>query len=81
VYEDLDEKDMFVHTLIEFLLAWTNFDQYEKMSNESRAKWRERLTIMACKEFSPRKNYDISKETVRRLVADIIEANRGQANE
>jgi hypothetical protein len=79
VYDE-DNIDLFFHALIEFILTWTDFKNYENMSEESRIKWREKLTILACYQFSPRKNYDISKNTIRRIVTDVIESNRVNAD-
>lgn len=66
------EVDRFYFTILEYVRDYTNFKQYEVMSEESRNKWREKLTIMVCKKFSPRSNYDISKDEVRAMVADAL---------
>lgn len=80
MYEEFDELDSFYHDLFNYVKDNTVFTTYEKMTEESRMKWRERLTIMACKEFSPRRNFDISKDEVRALVADAIEVLRVTPN-
>jgi hypothetical protein len=68
--------DSFFYALEEFALEWMNFKTYENMTDEKRRKCREKLTIVACYQFSPRKNYDISKDTIREFVTDVIERNR-----
>jgi hypothetical protein len=31
------------------------------------------MTILACKKFAPKRNFDISRDDIRRLVSEIIE--------
>lgn len=71
--EEISEIDWFVSDVYEVVGAQTNFKAYDDMSEESKRKWREKLTIMICREYSPRKNYDISKDEVRAMVVDAIE--------
>lgn len=82
MYDDADhELERFFSSAIEFIGVNTDFKAFEKMSEESRKKWIEKLTIMVCYEFAPRRNYDISKDTIRLLVIDVIDSYRGASNE
>lgn len=76
MYGELDEIDRFYDDAIRFIGMQTNFINYEKMSEESRAKWQKKLTLMVCFEFSPRRNYDIPRNEIARLVSEVIEYYR-----
>ncbi|MGC4378981.1 hypothetical protein WD019_18985 [Fictibacillus sp. Mic-4] len=64
--------DEFFSDAAQYIVESTVIENYVKGSEESRKKYRERLTITLCKMFSPRKNYDISKETIRQFVGDVL---------
>jgi hypothetical protein len=56
-----------------FLFINTNLSNYETFSDESKRKLTERMTILLCYEFSPKKNYGISKAEIREFVGKEIE--------
>jgi hypothetical protein len=76
MYEDYDPLDEFISSIVSFVETYTNFTTYEKMSEETRTKFIEKLTLMIVFETSPRKNYNISMQTIRLWVRDILEARR-----
>lgn len=71
--EEFSEIARFISDVYEIVGAQTNFKAYEAMNEETRKRWREKLTIMICKGYSPRKNYDISMDEVRTMVKDAID--------
>jgi hypothetical protein len=82
VYDDeLDPIEQFYDEAIRFIAMQTHFSNYEKMTEESRAEWQKKLTLMVCFEFSPRRNYDIPRTEIARLVRDVIEYYRGLPDE
>lgn len=58
-----------VYLVFDYVNLVADIETYHKMTDEQRRKLIGKLTITACKKFSPRKNYDISKEDVRGIVA------------
>lgn len=70
---ELDPVENFFHYVIEFVESYTVFKNYKKMPDEKKAKYVEKLTLMVIFDTSPRKNYDISKETIRLVVRDILD--------
>lgn len=79
--EELDEISQFYDKAIRYIGLNTHFGNYEKMSEESREKWRKKLTLMVCFEFSPRRNFDIPRSEIAELVEDAIEYYRGLPDE
>lgn len=74
----IDEKwelefESFPITVLLFVENYTNFKNYEAMTEEKKAKYREKLTLEICFAFSPRKNFDITKNEVREMVSQAIE--------
>jgi hypothetical protein len=63
----------FYNSVLDFVGQHANFETYEKMDDEKKRKLREKLTIMVCYEYSPRKTFDISKDTVRSMVEHAFE--------
>jgi hypothetical protein len=68
-----EELYWFYNEAFGFVGGYTNFKSYENMTDEKKAKYREKLTLLICFEFSPRKNYDISMDEVRQLVSQALE--------
>lgn len=75
------EFESFPVTVLLFVEEFTNFKNYEAMTDEKKAKYREKLTLQICFAFSPRKNFDISKNEVRVMVHQAIEYWRTNKNE
>ena len=74
MYDDeLDPIDLFFHYVVDFVESYTNFCSYQAMTDEKKAKYVELLTLKIIYATSPRKNYDISKETIRLVVRDILD--------
>jgi hypothetical protein len=57
----------------EYIVETTVIANYANGTDESRRKYRELLTIRLCLMYSPRKNYDISKDTIRHFVGNVLE--------
>lgn len=76
-----DQIDEFIAFVIAFVEGYTDFKNYEKMSEESRTKFIEKLTLLITFETSPRKNFDISMATIRLWVRDILESRRVKADD
>ncbi len=70
---ELDQIENFFHNVIEFVESYTVFKNYNKMTEDKKTKYVEKLTLMVIFETSPRKNYDISKETIRLVIRDILD--------
>jgi hypothetical protein len=68
VYEEEELELHFFNLVFKYVGENANFETYLKMDDEKRKKLIERFTIMICKAYSPRKNYDISKDDVRLMV-------------
>jgi hypothetical protein len=73
VYEELDPVEVFFHDVIEFVESYTVFKNYKRMNEETKTKYIERLTLTIVFATSPRKNFDISMETIRKVVRDILD--------
>ncbi|WP_223592758.1 hypothetical protein [Neobacillus bataviensis] len=73
MYDELDPIDLFFHSVIEFVESYTVFSNFKKMDEATKAKYVEKLTIMIVFATSPRKNYDISMDTIRLAVRDILD--------
>jgi len=76
MYGDYDEIDQFIGNVIYFVEHYTDFKVYQKMSDESKKKYVNKLTLLIVFEYSPRKNYDISMETIRQWIRNILEVER-----
>lgn len=76
MYEEYNEIDQFIGNVIYFVEHYTNFKTYQKMSPETKQKYINKLTLMIVFEYSPRKNYDISMETLRHWIRSILEVER-----
>jgi hypothetical protein len=74
--EEFDSIDEFLGNMVAFIDASTYWQTYAKMSEESRRKYVEKLTFLICVEFSPKRNYNISKNTIREMVINVLEVNR-----
>jgi len=70
---ELDEVENFFHDIVEFVESYTVFRNYKKMNEEKKKKYVEKLTLLIVFETSPRKNFDISMETIRLVVHDILD--------
>jgi len=75
IHHDINQ---FCADVFGFVGGYTNFKSYENMTDEKKAKYREKLTLLICFEYSPRKNYDISMDEVRQLVSQALEYWRDQ---
>lgn len=76
MYEKFNSNDEFLGNMVAFIDACTYWKTYANLSEESQEKYVEKLTLMVCTNFAPRRNYDISKETIRTWVRCILEVNR-----
>lgn len=76
VYEEFKSYDEFLGQIVAFIVACTYWKMYEKLSPESQEKYVEKLTFLSCVEFSPKRNYNISKDTIREIVRNVLEVNR-----
>jgi hypothetical protein len=72
VYEESDPVDIFFHSVVEFVESYTVFKNYKKMDEETKTRYVELLTLKIIFATSPRKNLDISKDTIRLVVRDIL---------
>jgi hypothetical protein len=72
VYEEHDQINEFIWSVINFVEEYTDFKNYDKLSPESKEKYVNKLTLLICFETSPRKNYDIGMESIRHIVRDIL---------
>jgi hypothetical protein len=73
VYEELDPVDFFFHSVVEFVESYTVFKNYKAMDEETKKRYVELLTLKIIFATSPRKNLDISKDTIRLVVRDILD--------
>ncbi|RFU71019.1 hypothetical protein D0469_03505 [Peribacillus saganii] len=71
--EEFDLIEQFYYEAGNFVLFCTNIKTYQAMTEEKRKKLIEKMTIMVCKAFAPRRNYDISKAEIREFVKVVIE--------
>ncbi|WP_394136901.1 hypothetical protein [Cytobacillus oceanisediminis] len=76
MYGEYDEIDLFIGNVIYFVENYTNFKTYQKMSPETKQKYINKLVLMIVFEYSPRKRYDISMETLRHWIRNILEVER-----
>jgi hypothetical protein len=81
VCEELDPVDIFFHSVVEFVESYTVFKNYMKMDEETRERYVELLTLKIIFATSPRKNYDISKETIRLVVRDILDRKTAEVSD
>jgi hypothetical protein len=72
----------FLGDLYEYVAVNVNLKAYHGMTEEKREALKTKMTILACKEFAPKRNFNISRDEVRRLVGEIIELEyRGSQDE
>lgn len=76
MYEKFDSIDEFLGNMVAFIDACTYWKTYAKLSPESQEKYVEKLTFMICVEFSPKRHYSISKDSIREMVLNVLEVNR-----
>jgi hypothetical protein len=81
VYEEYDPVDEFFAWVIDFVEGYTNFKTYKKMDEEKKAKLVNKLTLIICFETSPRKNFDISMDTVRKVVRSILDKKSEESDD
>jgi hypothetical protein len=74
--EELDEISQFYDEVFRFVGTETVFKNYENMNEESRRKYREKLTLNIIFKHSPKRNYGISKAEIRETVGDMIDYYR-----
>ncbi|MBT2722353.1 hypothetical protein [Bacillus sp. ISL-46] len=79
--DELDPIELFFHQVIEFVESYTVFRNYKKMDEEKKTKYIEKLTLLILFEASPRKNFDISMETIRLVVRDILEKKAAEVTD
>ncbi|MBT2700655.1 hypothetical protein J7E79_25290 [Bacillus sp. ISL-40] len=79
--DELDPIELFFHQVIEFVESYTVFRNYKKMDEEKKTKYIEKLTLLIVFEASPRKNFDISMETIRLVVRDILEKKAAEVTD
>jgi hypothetical protein len=79
--EELDPVDIFFHSIVEFVESYTVFSNYRKMDEETKQRYVELLTLKIIFTTSPRKNYDISKETIRLVVRDILDKKLAEVSD
>ena len=68
----IEMHDTFFDELYEFVISDVNLDTYRNMDEGKRRKLIMKQTILACKEFAPRKNYDMSRDEVYGLIAAFL---------
>lgn len=68
----MDEIEVFWDEVYELIKARTYITTYMAMPEESRTKYCSKLVIDVCKEFSPRKNYDITMEEIHEFTAAVL---------
>jgi hypothetical protein len=71
--DEIDQVELFFHQVIQFVESYTVFRNYKKMDEETKKRYVEKLTLMIVFDTSPRKNYDISMDTIRLVVRDILD--------
>jgi hypothetical protein len=81
VYEELDLVDIFFHSVVEFVESYTVFKNYKKMDEETKTRYVELLTLKIIFATSPRKNLDISKDTIRLVVRDILDKKAAEVSD
>lgn len=77
MYEKFNSIDEFLGHMVAFIDACTYWQTYAKLCEESREKYVEKLTFLICVEFSPKRYYNISKDSIREMVRNVLEVNRG----
>ncbi|MFN4174526.1 MAG: hypothetical protein ACK4HV_05430 [Parachlamydiaceae bacterium] len=64
--------ESFFDELYDFVISDVNLETYRNMTDDKRQKLVMKQTILACKEFAPRKNYDMSRDEVYGLIAAFL---------
>jgi hypothetical protein len=70
---EIDPVEIFFHNVIEFVEEYTFFKNYLAMEEEKRKKYVEKLVLLITFETSPRKNFNISRDTLRQVVREILD--------
>lgn len=78
---EISEEEFFFLDLAEYIDATTVMKTYLAMEPETKRKYRERLTITACKTCAPKRNWGISMATVREYVGEVLAAMEEKAKE
>ncbi|WHY93752.1 hypothetical protein QNK12_09945 [Neobacillus cucumis] len=72
-FEEIDPVEEFFNSVIEFVESYTVWRNYKAMSEEKKAKYIEKLTLMIVFATSPRKQFNIGMDTIRLVVKDILD--------
>ncbi len=70
--EDFDPVDSFIGTMVEYINEETNWRNYERMNEEKRAKYVEKLVFYICVNCAPMRNFGISKAEIRDWVQTVL---------
>lgn len=76
-----EEIEGFYVNVFYYVSTQTNFNTYLNMSDETKAKFKMKMTILVCKAFAPRRNYDISRKEVFEMVGEILDVMEEQLDE
>jgi hypothetical protein len=79
--DEVDPVDIFFHQVIEFVEGYTVFKNYKKMDEETKRRYVELLTLKIVFATSPRKNFDISMETIRLVVRNILDKKAAEVSD
>jgi hypothetical protein len=79
--DELDPVDLFFHSVIDFVESYTVLKNYRKMDEETKQRYVELLTLKIVFATSPRKNYDISMDTIRLVVRDILDKKAAEVSD
>jgi len=72
MYYELDDAELFLMDVGEYLEATTVMKTYVSLSEESRSKYVERVILDVTRRCSPKANYGITRDVLRNFVVDVL---------
>lgn len=72
MYYELDDAELFLMDVGEFIESTTVMKNYVNMPAESKAKYVERVVLDVTRRCSPKANYGITRDVLRAFVVDVL---------
>ncbi|MEK4085106.1 hypothetical protein [Psychrobacillus sp. FSL K6-1415] len=72
MYYGEDDVHLYLSDTADYIRKTTVLKNYRAMTEETKLRYVERVVIDICKQTSPRRNYGITKDLLRRYVRDVL---------
>lgn len=79
MYYGEDEIQLYLFDTGDYVEKMTVIKNYIAMDDATKARYVEKVVIDICKQTSPKKNYGISKQTLREYVKNVLDILEAEA--